>query len=406
MKIVLLAPFGIRPKGTVAARMVPLAVELERLGHDVVIVAPPYTNREDSGREELVAGIRLRNVVLPETRATALAAPLLAMRLYRAVLRENPDIVHLFKPKGYSGLAAQLLAMRHPGLPLFVDSDDWEGKAGMNKLHNYSLPERLLFDYQERRLPALALGVSVASKALWERMAGFGVAAERLLYLPNCAGTPPTGDGSLARRAMGIGADRQVILLYTRFFEFDQERLAWLCAELASRAPEACLLVVGKGRLGEEQQLQRAGELDGFAGQLFMAGWLEPGSIPDYLAAGDVAIYPFADTVVNRAKCPAKLTELLNAGLPVVAHRVGMIAEYISDGVSGVLCAADDWQAMADQVLSLLGDAGRRQQLGRQAREYLRQNFAWPEYAARLAEMYRRSSPAMNRAASHGRVTP
>jgi len=47
MKIVFLAPFGIRPKGTVIARMVPLAAGLCALGHEVVIVAPPYTNTED-----------------------------------------------------------------------------------------------------------------------------------------------------------------------------------------------------------------------------------------------------------------------------------------------------------------------------------------------------------------------
>ncbi len=396
MKIVFLAPFGIRPKGTVAARIVPLAVELEKLGHSLVIVAPPYTNPEDSGREELVAGIRLRNVRLPRLRSAALAAPLLSLRLYRAVLKESPDLVHLFKPKGYSGLAAQLLTICHPDLPLFIDSDDWEGKAGMNELQNYSLPERLLFDYQERRLPGLARGVSVASKVLQERMSDLGVANGRLLYLPNCVTAPQAGDGLQARHKMGIAVDRPVVLLYTRFFEFDQDRLAWLCAEIIRNAPEACILVVGKGRHGEEEQLQRAGERAGFADRLFMAGWLDPAEIPDYLAAGDVAIYPFSDTVVNRAKCPAKLTELLCAGRPVVAHRVGMVAEYVRDGVSGILCEPDDWQAMADNVLALLGDAGRRKLLGRQAQECILRDFSWPEFAARLADMYRMTTTSLS----------
>ena len=388
MKIVMLAPFGIRPKGTVVARMVPLAVELARLGHELVIVAPPYTNPDDSGREELVAGIRLRNVVLPRLRSTALATPLLVWRLYRAVLQENPDLVHLFKPKGYGGLAAQMMAMFHPGLPLFVDTDDWEGKGGMNDLQRYSLPERLLFNYQERNIPRLAAGVSVASQTLLERMSAFGVADERLLYLPNCVGTPPMADGGRARQKLGIAADRPVVLLYTRFFEFDQQPLAWLCAELIRKAPGVCILVVGKGRQGEELLLQRAAEREGFAGGLCMAGWLEPQEIPDYLAAGDVAIYPFADTAVNRAKCPAKLTELLCAGRPVVAHRVGMIAEYIRDGLSGILCDPEDWQSMADNVMVLLGDVERRREMGRQARECILRDFSWPVFANRLADRY------------------
>lgn len=389
MKIVLLAPFGIRPKGTVAARMLPLAVELTRLGHELVIVAPPYTNPEDSGREELVAGIRLRNVLLPRFSSAVLSAPLLAWHLYRAVLQERPDLVHLFKPKGYGGLAVQMLTRFHPQLPLFVDTDDWEGKGGMNDLQRYSLPERLLFNYQESRIPRLARGVTAASKTLLERMAGFGVPEDRLMYLPNCVATPPSGDGGRVRRKLGLADDQPVVLLYTRFFEFDQDRLAWLCAELVRNIEGVRILVVGKGRHGEEQLLQRAAERDGFAGSLFMAGWLEPVDIPDYLAAGDVAIYPFADTAVNRAKCPAKLTELMCAGLPVVAHRVGMIAEYIKDGVSGLLCSPDDWQAMADNVQILLEDDLRRMEMGRQARECIQRDFSWPEFAKSLEDLYR-----------------
>lgn len=392
MKIVFLAPFGIRPKGTVAARMIPLAVELQQLGHELVIVAPPYTNPEDSGLEETISGVRLQNVLLPRFRSTALSAPVLALRLYRAAMHEKPDIVHLFKPKGYSGLAAQLLAMLHPGAPLFIDTDDWEGRGGMNELQKYSFPERLLFDYQESRLPLLARGVSVASKTLQEQVSGLGVPADRILYLPNCVSAPLTGNGMLARRKMGIAANQPVVLLYTRFFEFDQDCLARLCAELMRKSPEVCVLVVGKGRHGEEQQLRMAAVHEGYSDRLFMAGWLNPAEIPDYLAAGDVAIYPFSDTVVNRAKCPAKLTELMCAGLPVVAHRVGMIAEYIRNGESGILSEPDDWQGMADNVLALLGTADRRQMLGRQARESILRDFSWPLFAGRLADMYRLES--------------
>ena len=95
MKIVFLAPFGIRPKGTVIARMIPLAVELQALGHEVVIVAPPYTNPEDSGKTEQVRGVKLCNVALGP-KSKALSAPVLAWRMLRAALAEKPDLVHLF----------------------------------------------------------------------------------------------------------------------------------------------------------------------------------------------------------------------------------------------------------------------------------------------------------------------
>ncbi|MRR33753.1 glycosyltransferase WbuB, partial [bacterium] len=152
MKIVFIAPFGLRPKGTVIARMAPLAAELQTLGHEVVIVAPPYTNPEDSGKVERVRGVVVRNIRLGPL-AGAAAAPVLSLRLLRAALAERPDLIHLFKPKGYGGIAAMLqLFCRGLGLPLpplFLDTDDWEGKGGMNELQGYSSLQKRVFAFQE-----------------------------------------------------------------------------------------------------------------------------------------------------------------------------------------------------------------------------------------------------------------
>jgi glycosyltransferase involved in cell wall biosynthesis len=153
-------------------------------------------------------------------------------------------------------------------------------------------------------------------------------------------------------------------------------------------------LVVGQGRQGEEELLLAAGREQGFADALVMGGWLDPTEIADYLAAGDVAIYPFSDTLINRAKCPAKLTEILRAGIPVVADAVGQLAEYLKPGVSGILCDPDDWQEMADRVVDLLADPGRRKLLGAAGREYMLTRFSWQRYAKKLAVFYEPPVPS------------
>lgn len=392
MKIVFIAPFGIRPKGTVIARMIPLAAELQNLGHRVTIVAPPYTNPEDSGTTETVRGVTVRNIELGP-KQKALAAPLIAWRLFRAALAEKPDLIHLFKPKGYGGLAAMLLltleclGVRMP--PLFLDSDDWEGKGGMNDLHRYSPAERALYALQEQWLPPRVSGVTVASRMLEELFLGMGLEAKRVLYLPNCVDDRPRGDGRRVREGVGIPAKAPVVLLYTRFFEFSQEKLHTVFAETCRRVPGVRFLVVGKGRHHEEDELLAAADKLGFQDALLLAGWVEPGELPDYLAAGDLAIYPFADTLVNRSKCPAKLTELLRAGLPVVADGIGQIAEYIVPEVSGILCGSDDWQGMVERTVELLTDHGKREALGREARRDLLERFQWNMFAEKLDVFYR-----------------
>lgn len=391
MKIVFLAPFGIRPKGTVLARMLPLAVELQRLGHTVTVIAPPYTNPEDSGKTELVRGVRLVNVALP-TAGKALSVLPLAWRMFRAAFAEKPDLLHLFKPKGYGGLAAMLMiliercAVRIP--PLFVDSDDWEGKGGMNDLHSYSTAEKRFYAFQEQWLSRHAVGMTVASRELQRLVAGLSVAAESTLYLPNCVEDVSPGDGAQIRQKLAIGADTPTVLLYTRFFEFSQERLHKVLAGIRERVPAVRFLVVGKGRHGEEDLLLKASSKMGFSESLIMAGWVEPVEITNYLAAADVAIYPLDDTLVNRAKCPAKLTEIIRAGVPVVADSVGQALEYIDPEHSGVLCGPDDWQGMIDRTVELLQDRVRSKTLGLVGRQYLVENFSWRQYAERLVVFY------------------
>ena len=392
MKIVFLAPFGIRPKGTVIARMLPLAVELQNIGYIVTIIAPPYTNPEDSGKVEVVRGVRLENVALP-IGGKGLGALTIAWRMFRAAQAEEPDLVHLFKPKGYGGLAAMLLiSLRRFGIrvpQLFVDTDDWEGRGGMNELQSYSSMEKHLFAFQEQWLSRHAVGMTVASLELNRLTQGLGVSSNHILYLPNCVENTLNGDGSRIRQKLGFLPDTPVLLLYTRFFEFSQNRLHRVLALIHQRVPDVQFLVVGKGRQGEEVNLVAASRQLGFAHALTMAGWVEPAEIPDYLAAADVAIYPFDDTLVNRAKCPAKLTEIIRAGVPVVADEVGQAAEYIEHGVSGMLCNPAEPEQMAEHSVNLFKNPEKRTRFSLEGIRYVYTRFNWHSAADKLDTFYR-----------------
>ncbi|HWQ12454.1 MAG TPA: glycosyltransferase, partial [Roseiflexaceae bacterium] len=122
--------------------------------------------------------------------------------------------------------------------------------------------------------------------------------------------------------------------------------------------------VVGRGERGEERELLRLAARAGLAALVDYRGWLEPAAIPAVLAASDVALAPLDDTLINRARGLAKLLELMAAGLPVVASRVGQAAEYIEDGRSGLLVPPGDPGSLARAALALLGDAGLRARLG------------------------------------------
>jgi glycosyltransferase involved in cell wall biosynthesis len=67
--------------------------------------------------------------------------------------------------------------------------------------------------------------------------------------------------------------------------------------------------------------------------------------------------------------------EYMAAGLPVVASRIGQLAELIGDGVTGLLCQPGNPEDLAEALERLLHDPRLRTSLGQAARAAVLQNF-------------------------------
>ena len=393
MCIVFVGPFGLQPKGTVSARAVPIARALARRGHSVAVVTPPWDNPQDSGKSLCLDGVPVVNIRLP-LRLPLIWYLVVTFRLVRLALSASggrPEAIHFFKPKAFSGLAMMALwltnKLRLTKLRLVVDSDDWEGKGGWNELGSYSWVQRAFFAFQEKWVLSHADAVTVASKSLEERIGTFS-SPQLIHYMPN--GTSPledTGEPAAIRQRYGL-VERPLVLLYTRFFEFRLERIAAIFRAVLASTPEAVLLVVGRGLFGEEERLSILMEKEGLRDQIVLAGWVDRGRLGDYFAAADVAIFPMDDTLINRAKCSAKLTELLCAGLPVVADAVGQNCEYIVDGETGLLVEPGNDEAFAAAVVRLLKNEGLRRRLGVGARERILRSYNWDCLTAGLETVY------------------
>jgi glycosyltransferase involved in cell wall biosynthesis len=76
------------------------------------------------------------------------------------------------------------------------------------------------------------------------------------------------------------------------------------------------------------------------------------------------------------------------AGRPVVAGDIAPLREVVREGIDG-LHAANDPRAVADAILSLLGDPARATAMGIAGRERVAQRFTWPDIAAKTEAAYR-----------------
>jgi glycosyltransferase involved in cell wall biosynthesis len=180
------------------------------------------------------------------------------------------------------------------------------------------------------------------------------------------------------------------LLLYTRFWEFDVRDAVLVLAGVAARLPDVRLVVVGRGERGEENELRRLCALAGLERNLEDHGWVRPEAIPALLASCDAALVPMDDTLINRARGLAKLLELMEAGMPIAASRVGQVAEYLEHGVSGILAAPGNPGALAQAALALLEDAGMRDQIGAGARRAALA-YRWDTLAETAERAYRRA---------------
>jgi glycosyltransferase involved in cell wall biosynthesis len=383
----MVGPFGLRPQGTMSRRALPLAKALASRGHEVELVLPPWSCPEDDGRRWSEDGVSIHNISLPPG-IPLLRHVFVVWRLVRRILQGRPEVVHCFKPKAYAGLTAAVMwwlaRLRLFRVRVVLDTDDWEGPGGWNDLGGYSWLERRFFAWQERWGMRHCQALTVASKTLGRLALEMAVDADQVYYVPNGATRPVAMRGRLdADRARGRWGldDGRVLLLYTRFFEFEPQRVVDILRRVFLEEPSASLLLVGEGLRGEEEHFLSLAEDAGLSSRIVNVGWMDGDSIGDCFAVADLAICPLEDSLLNRARCPAKLADLLAAGLAVVADDVGEVGAYIEHLRSGYLVSPGDREAFARGVLQVIRDGALRRRLGEEAQRRMSERFDWSTLA-------------------------
>jgi glycosyltransferase involved in cell wall biosynthesis len=82
------------------------------------------------------------------------------------------------------------------------------------------------------------------------------------------------------------------------------------------------------------------------------------------------------------------LLEAMTCGLPVVSTAVGGAPEVVVDGENGLLVPPRDPEALAEALLTLLGDDRLCQRLGRNAKATIERHHTWDAVGARYVACY------------------
>jgi L-malate glycosyltransferase len=295
-----------------------------------------------------------------------------ALRLRRLIRAWGPDIVQAhggeslkYLIAGGAGRDARLVYRRIGAAPGWITSG----------------PKRFAYASLMRKASRV---VTVADFLRLETVELFGVRPEKVVTIPNgvdVARMRPANGREAIRKELGIPLQSRVILSVGAL-TWEKNPLAHLAVSerVFRKLPEAYHLVVGDGPLRAE--VQRAVRERGLDGRVRFMG--SRADVPDIMAASDVLILASAVEGMPGSAIEAGMT-----GLPVVGFRMAGVPEVVEDGVTGVLVAPNDVEALARSALEILSDGAGRRSMGEAARERCLARFDIQGVAHRYLDLYR-----------------
>jgi glycosyltransferase involved in cell wall biosynthesis len=213
-----------------------------------------------------------------------------------------------------------------------------------------------------------------------------GVRSEKVIVNPNGADPDmfrPGIGGREMRCRLGI-EENLVIGFIGTFGPWHGAPVFAQAARLAATGLGYHFLFIGDGeeRAQTEFIIETAGVNATFTGRVAHQ------EVPAYLDACDILVSPQVPSTDGTEffGSPTKLFEYMSMAKPVIASRLGQIAEVIADGENGLLVEPDDANAIAQAIDNLACDDALRTRLGAAARQKVIERYTWKHNAARVFE--------------------
>jgi len=301
------------------------------------------------------------------------------LRLCAWLVRERPDVV-LFGDLRFPIDVAWLRVLRAAGLRLADichNVHPFSSSSSGPILWRSSL-SGALFRALYRSFDAVFVHFE-SNRALF--LGAFGVEPERVAVIAH-------GDEDLfhelrdpaltttdVRRELGIAPDAPVVLLLGTLTRYKgADILLEAFARVVAARPDARLVVAGfpAADFDVEAFRARAAAL-GIAGEVRLAPrYVETPQVAAWMEMASVVAFPYRMVFQSGALLLAHAFSK-----PVVATRVGAMAEVVEDGATGLLVPAENEAALSSALLRLIAEPAFARSLGDAARRRARERFAW-----------------------------
>ena len=298
---------------------------------------------------------------------------------FRRLIQRRYDLLHThwILPQGFVGaLAAKPLRVPHV---LTVHGGDV-----------FALRSRLLTPFKRFSLRQ-ANAVTVNSSATRAAVDGLAAGLPELHRIPMGVGIHPVSraDPRVRQLRQRYRRGKGPLLVFVgRLVE--EKGVGDLLAALEilwTRRPEARALLVGEGP--HRRRFEEAVRAAGWQDRVVFTGWVQPGEVPMYLAAGDVFVGPSRRAPDGWMEAQGlTFLEAMAAGTPVVATRVGGIVDAVIDGQTGLLVEERAPAQIAAAIARLVEDEALRARLVETAGRQVIERFSREASARAFADLF------------------
>jgi phosphatidylinositol alpha-mannosyltransferase len=371
VKIAQVTPYDMSHPGGVAQHIENLKREFERLGHDVVVLAP----KARQGGLDIQEGFYGVGRIIPIPTNGSKARLMFDVTLYNAVKEilqyEKFDVIHCHEPMAPLLPYMVLLNSRAVNVATFHAARDTNPWYGMLKPY---------FSILMNRLNGKICVSEPAKQHMMQYFAG------NYDVVPNGIDVQRFGEHMEPFPWATPGTPR--ILFVGRYNEARKgfKYLLRAMPLIQQQFPNARLQVVGPGqpeRFHETIERYQIRNVE-FIGEVSQE------SLPHYYSSCDV----FCAPSIHRESFGIVLLEAMASGKPVVASDIPGYASVATSNKDALLVSPRDPSAIALAIVRLLADADLRDRLV-QAGQKTADHYSWPRVAQRVLDVYARSGAAV-----------
>lgn len=360
---------------------------LRRLGHEIIIVAPPSAKMDAFGADGGLMSWFKRRFPKFVYELMELAYSLVAYcQLARAIRLHKPDCLYerynLFLPAGiWIKRKYRIPMLLEINAPIFEERTRYDGLS-LSWLARWS--QAYVWRGADYVLPVTGV--------LADIVASYGVDRSRIMIVPNGINVDRFDQAlDLQAAKTALGLQEKLVLGFTGFVR-DWHGLDKVIAMLAlegqgiKSTPKSNrhLLVVGDGPA--RAQLEQQAAMLHISDRVTFTGVVSRDQVAGYIAAFDIALQP---AVVGYAS-PLKLFEYLALGKAIVGPAQPNITEILTDGYNAVLFDPEHTDGLPVAIDRLCTDLGLRQEVEENARKtIIDQGLTWNANAVRVIKLFK-----------------